>query len=85
MGSIQIQLILDCSAYSIETFILDNIEVGSIIATDSWKSYIFIDNDRYIHEKTKQSSSKNNESLYGVHLVVSLIKTAHPRNLSRTL
>jgi transposase-like protein len=74
MGRIRLHVTLDCSAYSLETFILHNIEPGSIIVTDSWRSYNFIDNDQYVHEKTNQSSSKNNESLYGVHLVTSLIK-----------
>ena len=65
---------MDCSAYSLETFILDNIEPGSIIATDSWQSYNIIDNEHYVHEKTKQGSIKDNENLYGAHLVVSLVK-----------
>ena len=74
MGRIRMQVILDCSAFSLETFIIHNVEPGSTIATDSWKSYNFIDNFQCIHEKSKQSSSKNNQSLYGVHLVTSLIK-----------
>jgi len=74
MGRIRLHVILDCTAYSLETFILHNIEPGSIIATDSWRSYNFIDNDQYVHEKTKQNSTKESENLYGVHLVTSLIK-----------
>ncbi len=74
MGRIRLHVALDCSAYSLETFILHNIEPGSIIATDSWPSYNFIDNDQCVHEKTKQSSAKKSESLYGAHLVTSLIK-----------
>jgi hypothetical protein len=74
MGRIRLHVALDCSAYSLETFILDNIEPGSLIATDSWRSYIFIDNNQCFHEKTKQSTSKETESLYGAHLVASLIK-----------
>ena len=74
MGRIRLHVTLDCTAYSFETFILQNIEPGSIIATDSMRSYWFIDSKTYVHEKTNQSSSKNNESLYGVHLVTSLIK-----------
>jgi transposase-like protein len=74
MGRIRLQIILDCSAYSLETFILDNIEPGSIIVTDSWRSYNFIDSDQYLHEKTKQSACKDNQRLYGVHMVTSLIK-----------
>ena len=74
MGRIRLHVTLDCSAYSLETFILDNIEPGSIVATDSWQSYNFIDTEQYAHEKTNQSSTKDNESLYGAHLVTSLIK-----------
>ncbi len=74
MGRIRLHVALDCSAYSLETFILHNIEPGSIIATDSWRSYNFIDNDQWVHKKTKQSSTKKSESLYGAHLVTSLIK-----------
>ena len=74
MGRIRLHVALDCSAFSLETFILHNIEPGSIIATDSWRSYNFIDNDQCVHEKTKQGSTRERESLYGVHLVTSLIK-----------
>jgi hypothetical protein len=73
MGRIRLHVALDCSAYSLETFIINNIEPGSIIATDSWNSYSFITN-AYTHEKTIQGTNKGNESLYGVHLVASLIK-----------
>ena len=74
MGRIRLHVALDCSAYSLETFILDNIAPGTMIATDSWRSYNFIDNNQCVHEKTKQSTSKETESLYGAHLVASLIK-----------
>jgi hypothetical protein len=73
MGRIRLHVALDCSAYSLETFIIHNIEPGSIIATDSWTSYSFISND-YIHEKTTQSDTKARKNLYGAHLVTSLIK-----------
>ena len=74
MGRIRLHVTLDCTAYSLETFILQNIEVGSTIATDSLRSYSFIDSGTYVHEKTNQSSTKNYENLFGVHLVTSLIK-----------
>ena len=53
---------------------MDNIEPGSVIATDSWRSYNFIDDSDWIHEKSIQVRLKNNPSLYGVHLVASLVK-----------
>ena len=74
MGRIRLHVALDCSGYSLETFINDNIEVGSTIATDEWKSYNIIDEERHQHEKTNQSKSNDHENLYGVHLVTTLIK-----------
>ena len=75
MGRIRLHVALDCSAYSLETFILDNVESGSTIATDSWKSYNFIEDVQCAHEKINlTTSSKDNQILYGVHLVTSLIK-----------
>jgi hypothetical protein len=73
MGRIRLHVALDCSAYSLETFIMENIEPGSVIATDSWTSYSFVSDD-YIHEKIIQSATKADGNLYGVHLVASLIK-----------
>ena len=64
----------DCTAYSLKEFILENVEVGSRIATDSLRSYHFIEQNPWDHEKTNQSTAKDNESLYGAHLVTSLIK-----------
>ena len=74
MRRIRLHVSLDCSAYSLETFILDNIEPGSTIATDSWKSYNFIEDAQWVHEKSLQRTSKDNQCLYGVHLVTSLVK-----------
>jgi hypothetical protein len=74
MGRIRLHVALDCSAYSLETFILDNIEPGSVIATDSWQSYNCIENGQYTHERNNQGNTKDNEALYGVHLVTSLVK-----------
>ena len=74
MGRIRLHIALDCTAYSLETVILDNVEPGSTIATDSWKSYNFIDSVLCAHEKTNQSKTRDKERLYGVHLVTSLVK-----------
>jgi len=53
MGRIRLHVILDCSAYSLETFIIHNIEPGSIIVTDSWRSYNFIDISMSMKKQTK--------------------------------
>ncbi len=74
MGRIRLHVSLDCSAYSLETFILANVESGSTIATDEWNGYHCIDKEQYRHEVTNQSKSANFGNLYGVHLVTTLIK-----------
>ena len=74
MGRVRLHVALDFSAYSLETFILNNIEPGSMICTDGWQSYNIIENNSYSHDKTKQSSTKDNDKLYGVHLVTTLVK-----------
>ncbi len=58
-----------------ETFILDNIEPGSTIATDDLQSYNIIDKEQFRREITNQRRSKNyNNKLYGAHLVTTLVK-----------
>lgn len=74
MGRIRLHVALDCSAYSLETFILDTIEPGSIIATDAWRGYDFIDKEHYEHEKNNQSKSAKRENLYGAHLITTLLR-----------
>jgi len=75
IGRARMQVALDCSSYSLETFINHNIEAGSTVATDKWSSYQPIVNIRYHHEVIDAPDQKGSESgLYGAHLVVSLVK-----------
>lgn len=74
MGRIRLHVALDCSSFSLETFILDNVQPGSTVVTDSWKSYNFLEDAKCAHEKLNLSESKDKENLYGVHLVTSLVK-----------
>ena len=57
-----------------ETFILNNIEPGSTIATDSFTSYQFIDNRLYGHQSINQKRTQDYQSLYGAHLIAALVK-----------
>lgn len=57
-----------------ETFIMDNIEPGSSIATDDSQSNKIIDKEQFQREITNQSISKDYDELYGAHLVKTLIK-----------
>jgi hypothetical protein len=75
IGRARMQVALDCSSYSLETFINHNVESGSTVATDEWSSYQPILNTRYNHDVIDQSKQKGPESgLYGAHLIVSLVK-----------
>ena len=59
MGCIRLRVALGCSAYSLETFILHHVKLGSTIATDALQSYNFIADNWYRHEPTNQSKSLN--------------------------
>ena len=75
IGRARMQVALDCSSYSLETFINHNLEAGSTVATDQWISYHPIVNTRYNHQVVAPSNQKGPESgLYGAHLIVSLVK-----------
>jgi hypothetical protein len=55
MGRIGLHVALDCPAFTLETFIIDTVEPGSVVATDGLRSYEFLDGKPYIHEITNQS------------------------------
>jgi hypothetical protein len=74
MGRIRLHVALDCSAFSLETFVLEHIEPGSTVVTDAWKGYQFINKKHFRHETNNLSKSANRESLWGVHLVATLLK-----------
>ena len=74
MDLIRLHVALDCSAYSLETFILENIEPGATIATDSWRAYNVIDKEQYKRDATNLSQSGDRDHLCGAHLVTTLIK-----------
>ena len=75
LGRARLQVALDYSSYSLETFINHNVKIGSIVATDKWSSYQPILNTRYNHQVINPSDQKGPESgLYGAHLIVSLVK-----------
>ncbi|MDY0094413.1 MAG: transposase [Candidatus Vecturithrix sp.] len=73
MGRIRLHVALDCSACSLETFLLHHVAAGSRTATDGWQCYDIAASALYAHEKTNLRRSKDYEHLYGVHLVTSLL------------
>jgi len=75
IGRVRMQVALDCSSYSLETFIDHNVAPGSTVATDNWTSYQSILDKNYTHEVIDPSSQRGPDSgLYGVHLIISLVK-----------
>jgi hypothetical protein len=85
MGRIRLHVALDCSGYSLETFILDNIEPGATIATDEWQSYNIIDKEQYRREITNQSKSKRSRKFVWCSLGDDPGQTTDQRNLSGTI
>ena len=74
IGRIRLHVLLDYSAFSLETFINTNIEPGSTVVTDGWASYPPIIKDQH-HVRVNQSKPDyKKERLHGVHLVASLVK-----------
>ncbi len=74
MGRIRLHVALDCSAYSLETFIPHHVQPGSTMATDALPGYNFIEDRGDGHEKTNQRQTGNYEALYSGHLITSLVK-----------
>ena len=75
IGRVRLQVALDCSAYSLETFISHNIENGSTVVTDKLRSYRPVLSQGYHHVAIEPAYQKDPESgLYGAHLIASLVK-----------
>ena len=77
IGRIRMRRIPDASARSLEPFIEESIEPGSVVHTDGWDGYTGLGKKGYEHEVTilvrrKESAS---ELLPRVHHVVALLKT----------
>lgn len=76
IGRIRMRRIADASAESLESFIAESLEPGSVIHTDGWRGYGGVAAKGYVHQVTvltrkKQSAS---ELMPRVHLVASLLK-----------
>jgi transposase-like protein len=76
IGRIRFRQIPDASADTLNLFIQDSIEPGSVVHTDGWKGYSSVSNLGYEHEITVLKGKKEtaSELLPRVHLVISLLK-----------
>jgi transposase-like protein len=74
-GRCRIGPILDASAETLRSFLLENVEPGAKVITDGWGSYPGATKDLYIHEPLKGASGRDASKLLpGVHTVSSLAK-----------
>lgn len=76
IGRIRMRQVADASAQSLEPFLLDSIERGSVVHTDGWSGYGGVVVQGYVHEVTiiKRSKRTASELLPRVHRVISLLK-----------
>ena len=76
IGRIRLRQIPDASAPSLEAFITDAVEPGSVIHTDGWSGYEGVEALGYGHRVTniKASGRPAHETMPRVHRVASLLK-----------
>jgi len=74
IGRIRLHVMLDVTAFSLETFINENIEPGSTVVTDAFSSYPSIVKEHNHFRVNQSKSGYQNDSLHGVHLVATLVK-----------
>ncbi len=76
IGRIRMRRVADASADSLQGFIAEAIEPGSVVHTDGWNGYVGLQKRGYLHEATPQAGPVGSEEplLPRVHQVVSLVK-----------
>ena len=78
IGRIRMRRVPDASAKSLQGFVADVIERGSVVHTDGWAGYMTLKDKGYVHETTDQGRlgipGAQADLLPRVHLVVSLLK-----------
>ncbi len=77
IGRIRMRRIQDASAKSLELFIEESLEPGTLVHTDGWEGYSGLEKKGYQHEVTVLARRKESalELLPRVHQVVGLLKT----------
>lgn len=73
IGRIRMRHVVDASAASLQPFVREVIEPGSVIHTDGWEGYGGLERKGYVHEVTFRKASASG-LLPRVHRVVSLLK-----------
>jgi transposase-like protein len=75
LGRVRMEVVQDATKESLQGFIKDNIEIGSVIITDGWPSYVSLPDEGYQHVIEKPFDPKDkDEILPHIHMIVSLLK-----------
>jgi transposase-like protein len=78
IGRIRMRRVPDASAQSLQGFVTEVIEPGSVVCTDAWSGYATLKENGYTHKATAQGRldipGAEADLLPRVHLVVSLLK-----------
>jgi transposase-like protein len=76
IGRIRLKRIPDASAFSLETFIQESVDTGSLILTDGWNGYNGVSDQGYKHRVINLTKRRKTAStlLPRVHRVASLLK-----------
>ena len=74
IGRIRLHVILDYTAFSLETFIEENIDPDATVVTDAWSSYPAAVDDQCHQQVNLSKDAAQKDRLYGVHMVASLVK-----------
>ena len=75
MGRARMAVVPDASKESLQGFIKENIESGSVIVTDGWSSYTSLPQSGYGHVVIQKDEADDEENLTPhIHLIASLLK-----------
>ena len=73
-GRIRLSRVLDASSISINKFLEENIERGSVINTDGWNGYSQIHSIGYTRNIIRDTENLGSDPLNHCHLIISLFK-----------
>jgi transposase-like protein len=75
LGRVRMKVVPDMSKESLQGFIGENVEPGSIVVTDGWSSYISLDKRGYTHVVPKKFEVADPDNILPhVHMIISLLK-----------
>ena len=74
IGRIRLSRVLDASSISINKFLEENIERGSVINTDGWNGYSQIHSIGYTRNIIRDTENLGSDPLNHCHLIISLFK-----------